>query len=360
MESYPVHSRDDEARVRRACRTWPASQQERWIALMAPEFGEPEWKPVTQTQCASVYSRYLAAGEPLTPDGVRRWIAELERRGITPRTISGYMWAIQRVVSKVTDDPISWLTATCVRAQTIADQTPKRKLASIVPAEAVLQFGLETIARAKAMGPSTWKAVQLYRDGLVLVYGLHAPERRRALATTRLDDVNLAEGLVAYSPEQIKTGTPSTRAIPAIVTALLREWIDMWRAQYVRAPDHGSLLIAKGGGPAAAAAVYAAMRTLTANAPWGFPISPHRLRDAVATSLVEISPETARLASIVLGHTSERMTRNYTETAKRIEASRQGRRLLTQGRDDAAKRAREVSAGEGTLLLNPRARARRR
>lgn len=349
------------ARVRRACGSWPAHQQARWIDLMAPILGEAPWKPVTQAQNAGVYTRFLAAGHRLSPDGVRSWIRELEHSGVATRTIAGYLRSLHKVARKVIGGDLGWLVTACQRIEAVAKRTRKRRAAYIAPAAAIYQFAFEAIARAKGMEPESWAATQLFRDGLFLAYGLCAPERLRALVSTRLNDLDLLTFRAAYSADVIKTGKASIRTYPAIVGALLEEWIALWRAKHVDAAgDHHHLWIAKGGGPAVAATMYAAMRRLTAAAPWGYAITPHLLRNAAATACVEASPQAARLAPLLLGHASERMTRHYTETAKRIEATRQGRSLIAAGRESAGRRAREVSESRGTLLSHPAARARRR
>lgn len=353
---------DDWARVQRACHTWPSDQQVRWAEAMAPEFGRPLWKAVTQRQNAGVYSRYLAAAgtQGVCPEGVRRWVRELEQSGITVRTITGYLWAIHKVARVVSDDDISWLTRTCMHITAIARTTPKRKTASVTPAAAIYQFALEAILRAKQMGQESWVATQLFRDGLFLAFAICAPERLRALVSTRLDDLDLQRFRATYDAEVIKTGRSSERTFPVIVAALLREWIESWRPRWIAGPDHGHLWIAKGGRPVCAATIYCAVRALTAQAPWGYSITPHRLRDAAATALAEASPEAATLARTLLGHSSERMTAEYTETAKRIAASRQGRDLIAQGRNETGRRARSASGGRGTLLSHSAAKGRRR
>lgn len=362
MGSCPVANSDDLSRVQRACRTWPADQQVRWVSAMAPEFGRSLWKPVTQYQNAGVYNRFLAVAgtQGVCPEGVRRWIRHLEQSDITVRTIAGYLWAIHKVARVVGDGNIAWLTRTCMHITAIARTTPKRKSASVAPAAAIYQFALEAILRAKQMGPESWTATQLFRDGLFLAFGICAPERLRALVSTRLDDLDLQRFRATYDAEVIKTGRSSERTFPVIVAALLREWIESWRPRWIADPDHGHLWIAKGGRPACAATIYCAVRVLTAQAPWGFSITPHRLRDAAATALVEASPEAAALARTLLGHSSERMTAEYTETAKRVAASRQGRDLIAQGRNGAGRRARSASDGWSTLLSHPAAKGRRR
>jgi integrase len=121
----------------------------------------------------------------------------------------------------------------------------------------------------------------------------------------------------------MKTGEASQRTIPKVVAEATRVWRDHYRAAHVDADnDHQGFWIAKGSGAVRPTTMAAAMRTAT-KARLGVAVSPpHRLRDASATFVVEGMPEHAPLASTLLRHRSEAMTREYTETAAQIDASR--------------------------------------
>jgi len=345
------------ARVRRACETWPVEQQAVWIDQMCPIIGEPRWKPVTQYQCAGIYTRFLVharnSGETKpTPEGIRSWVRDLEAASCSARTISGYLWVVQRVSTVLSGEAPRWLIQNCLRLEKVAKRTSKRKNGVVVPAEAILQFGLETIARAKELGPETWPATQLFRDGLLLVFGVHGPERLRALTSIDLKNVDLERFMVTYPGSVIKGGATSVRTLPEMVAALVREWVSVWRARHLNGRTHSFLWIAMGGRPLGAGALTAAMRTLTKRAPWGHPITPHRLRDAAATCLVEEGPFFARLASIILGHQSERTTLEYTETSKRIAASRDGRKSIALSKEKIGRKYRLSDMGE-SLVRQP-------
>lgn len=323
------------------CRTWPVDQQERWLREMAPEIGRGLWRPVTQYQVGGVYSRYLEMARrdghtEIRPSTVREWVREAEARECSARTIAGYMWALYKIQPILFDQRPEWLSRTCLRIDRIAEMTPKQKTRRFVSAEAILQFGLETVARARQLDPSRWKNCQLFRDGLILLFGIYGPERLRALASVTLDDIDLQRYLATYPSSATKNATVSHRLIPSAVGKLVREWIDCWRQWHVRDQGERQLWIGYGGRGLGAPALTIAMKNLTSTAPWGFAITPHRFRDAAATLLVEENPQVARLATIILGHTSERMTREYTEKARQVEASRRGRALLEAARKKAS------------------------
>jgi len=183
----------------------------------------------------------------------------------------------------------------------------------------------------RAWSATTWPATQLFRDGLFLLLGLMCPERRRALESLRVSQVDLAGRRIVFDARQIKTSEARERELPPELAMAIEVWLEKWRGRY--APTHDGLWIATGGKPVGSGTLYAAMRTLTQDR-LGVGLSPHRLRDLAATFVVETAPERAALASAMLAHKSMSMTQKYTLTASQIEASRMGHALL-----DAAERA---------------------
>ena len=305
---------------------------------MDPPIGAPRWKPVTQLQNSGVFTRYILAcrrrGQDggLAPDRVRAWIQELEVDGCCTRTIAGYLWSLHKVATVVLPESPRWLVETCRRIDRVALMTPKRKSNFVVPAAAILDWGLQMIALARAAGPGDWTTTQRFRDGLILVVGIYMPERRRALAGLSLDDLDLRNLTVTFPATLTKGEVVSARAIPEVVAGLLAEWITDWRSLHTRNLEHRALWIGKGGSSLKPDALCSAMKQATRSAPWGYPITPHRLRDAAATCAVEAGPEFAPLASIVLGHRSERTTAHYIETAKCFLASRKVQQIIDDAR----------------------------
>lgn len=351
--------------VAKDCATWPVEERARWIALFVPRspLQCPPWARQTAYQTAGVYTRYLAAvqaeGLPpaVTPGGVRVFIRGRESAGCTPRTISGYVWAVLKVTRLLhPHDDRMWLADTAHRIEMAARRTPKKKNAKVVDAAALSRLGKTLIAKARQLGPHAgWPAIQTYRDGLWLCLGVCAPERRRALATIKLGDIDLAARCIYFGPDDTKSRINSVREITHEVAEALAEWITVYRAVYE--PAHDRLWIARGGAPACDSTLYIAMRKATATLVEGG-TSPHRFRDGAATLLVEAGPEHAPLATTILTQSSERMTREYTETARRLEASRQVADILEAAESETRKDARTVTRSE--IALSPRRRKARR
>jgi integrase len=193
--------------------------------------------------------------------------------------------------------------------------------------------------------------MQLFRDGLFLLIGAYAPERRRALVTISIDQINLRDGIIAFEASQIKTKRESPRPLPPNVVDRIVEWMLLWRPLAAR--DHRCLWISKGGAASCGETMYYAVTKAT-SLEWvlGFPVSPHDFRDAAATLVVEEAPGRSRLATIVLDQRSEAMTRNYTEQANQIVASRELAATIERSRNSTERQVRAMT--KSTIALNLR------
>jgi integrase len=158
---------------------------------------------------------------------------------------------------------------------------------------AEIRFAAERLLAQAHELESGWEATQLYRDGLFMLIAIYAPERRRALATIRLSQIDLARGVIRFEPSQIKTVGPRERFLPEHVLTRLDAWIEVWRARSAKA--HDCLWIAKGAGVPNDTTLAAAFANATERE-LGLRLSIHRVRDAAATLIVEKSPDRVPLA----------------------------------------------------------------
>lgn len=381
------------ALVAKDCATWPHADQQAWKALFDPAIARRRrmpWVRQTQYQNAGVYTRYLECavrhGFPpdLHSDGVKAFVSETHANGRSMITLSGYAWAIWKVMRMIRPGQLAqyeWFFETCCNFAVEAKLTGKtgahRKVDSAeleLAGERLIRAAREIAQIAAADIPDLvarqirgelspgdwrlpWQPVQYFRDGLFLLVGAYAPERRRALVSITLDQIDLRACEIVFDPKQIKTKRRSERPLPAFVMDLVIEWIVLWRSQY--RPEHQRLWIAKGGRAVKDEAMYAAMTKATKQ-DWvlGFPVSPHDFRDAAATLTVEEAPQRPRLATIVLGQSSEEMTRNYTEQANQINACRALAATLARTREAVERQVRAMTTS--TIALNPRSRRLRR
>lgn len=348
------------ALVAKDCATWSSRDQQRWKELFDPEmnWGDTPWVRAVQYQIAGVYTRYLASaravaavvGQGITSGGLKAFIKDCELRGCCPRTIAGYTWDLTKLSAKLWPSRNrDWLFKTCTALDRVARRTAKRKLGRIADSAEIRMMAERLLAKARDLGPKGgWEAILLYRDGLFALLGAYDPERRRALATIRLDQIDFDECVIRFDAEQIKTGEPSIRHLPPNLVEDLKEWIDVWRRQ--ANAKHGMLWVKKGGGPVGDAALAVAFGNATERE-LGIRLSPHRLRDGAATLIVEDSPNSVPIARHVLGHKSEHMIQEYTETANQIEAGRQYGAAIDATWELVERRVRQAT--RSTVALNP-------
>jgi len=350
--------------IERDCATWPAELKARWIALFDPDgpFAEKPWVRESQYQYAGVFTRYLACcarhGLPaqISSQGLRAFIRECEKAGNVPRTIAGYVWQLSHVANLLQPELYverGWLRQTAVRLQRVASRTPKKRTAHVVRAPDIGLLGERLIAQARAAArQDTWATTELFRNGLWLRLGVRLPERLKALSALQCSWIDLDARLIRFPAEVEKVPEQAQRALPEDLVEDIREWLAR-RAK--RKPRHDFFWIAKGGKPAGAAALAAAMRRVTKNLT-GEPISPHGFRHGAATFVVETAPDKAPLATIVLNQRSAAITREYTQRAKQIAASREGAALIAAGEARVRKAVRALT--RSTIAHAPRKSAR--
>jgi hypothetical protein len=374
------------------CATWPAADQAAWRRAFDPAHGRRRvsWVRQTQYQNAGVFTRYLACvtRHGLPPDlhtaGLKAFIAECQAAGRTAITIAGYvesLWKVAMVIRPSSRRALDWLRITKGNLSSVARMTQKTGAHRKVDSAELALAGERLIAKARqlvglreenlpglvkaalragstsALKRVPWGAMQLFRDGLFLLIGAYAPERRRALVTISIDQINLRDQLIEFEASQIKTKRESTRPLPTHVVDHIVEWMVLWRP--LGAPAHRSLWISKRRTAPSGDTMYVAMTKATAME-WvlGFPVSPHDFRDAAATLVVEEAPQRSRLATIVLDHRSEAMTRNYTEQSNQIVASRELAATIERVRDSTERQVRAMT--KSTIALNPRSRRLKR
>ena len=350
------------------CRTWKDTERARWLELFGSD--DPElprrWARETAYQNAGVYTRYLACVreqglEPrLSADGLRLFIrkceaAGAEGEGCVPRTIAGYIGALYKIGRLLSPEAdLAWLMKSYLRAEAVAKRTPKLRNTRIVDAGELYLLGKRLVEEARRLGPGAgWAAIGRYRTGLFICFGLIGPERLRALQSLKLSD--FADGCAFYGPEDIKVKRESVRAMTEEVEAMLWEWIADFRSIYE--PHHDAVWIARGGAPAVPATLYIAMRQVT-EAEFGVPVTPHILRNIAATFIKRHAPEKAAIIPIILGHSSDAVTPEYTQTAESIEAARIVGAIIDARRESLEREVRAVTRRE--IALSPRARRRRR
>jgi integrase len=173
-------------------------------------------------------------------------------------------------------------------------------------------------------------AATQYRDGLILLLLVHLPLRRKNFTNLTIgESIVFREGqwFIQLTPEQTKThawfeAQIDPRLVPWLETylAVHRPVLLQCRGRWYR-PTHGELWVSTHGSPMTQMALYDRVTERTCTA-FGEPISPHRFRDILASTIASHAPEHIHAAAPLLGHASLKTTEKYYRVAQAQEGQK--------------------------------------
>lgn len=323
---------------------WPEADQQIWSGLQAR--GNPldgvgafaHLRASTIAQHEAGYGRWIAwlketdpaalRDAPLSrikPERVVAWMSSMGADAAYSRVMR--LDTLIRIIVAV-DRETNVTKLRRIRAIHFAqaqDRNGERKHGRILSGAVLLQAGL-ALAGQHADAGSTLERMQKLRDGAMLAFLALLPIRRRAFVGLELGRSVLltAHSIeIALSPEMTKTGNTWTTMVPDPLEGLLRHYLSNSRPFLLRRGDetHTMLWVADSGRPMGYSYMGRRICDLTARMT-GVRVPPHFFRDAAATTLARESPEHARSAGPLLGHTSFRTAEKHYNHARVIEAGR--------------------------------------
>lgn len=222
------------------------------------------------------------------------------------------------------------LLAGLKRAAGRGDRT--RKSGRILSSEVLLKAGLAHATVDVDTAPTPLKRMIRHRDGMMIALLAVLPIRRRAFCELALGQsihVSDDEILLSLSEDMTKTGVPWEAAIPQQIETGLRQYIEEVRPALLARGNqcHDILWVGKKGEIIGQDYIGSRIGSLTLKLT-GKRIPPHFFRDAAATTLARISPESARLIRPVLAHSGFRTAERHYIHAQTIEAGRDYASLL--------------------------------
>jgi integrase len=156
------------------------------------------------------------------------------------------------------------------------------------------------------------------------------PLRRRNFASLRLDrELCRVNGRWTLAVEDggTKSGAPYRAPIPEALAAALERYLVLHRPILVQRrgrwhqPAGDALWVSKDGSPMTEIGIYFRITRLT-RAAFGRSINPHLLRDAVATSVADETPEHILMVPALLGHRSPKTAERHYNQAQTASAVR--------------------------------------
>lgn len=197
----------------------------------------------------------------------------------------------------------------------------------------LVRLGLDLITRAERAGCNENGAV-LHRDGVMVLMLAHHPLRSRNFGALELGWTLLRQGqefTVCLPGMETKNHRPIEFTVAPVVAEYLARYLDTTRSGLLlrSGSDTARVWLTKFGIPSEPHKISERIAIITGRE-LGVPLGTHAFRHIGATTLATSSPEQARLAQPLLGHTDYATTERYYIHARQIEAHREWNRVLQQ------------------------------
>ncbi len=324
---------------------WPEADQRIWEALMAADdpLGEPgalaHLRETSQQGLIKCYGRWLEwvyRREPeglalppiarLTVERLRAWIADLEQLAPPTRLtlVNGALQVLREAFPRHDwSMPLRLLRALRIEAQ---GWRSSRKQGRVISGAVVLASAMDLCGQKAEAANTPLKAAIMRRDGTMIAFLTMLPIRLRALSELKLGQsvlVSSTQIRISLSGDMTKNGLPWESLVPRPLEGLLRSYICETRAWLMAQTGsrHDALWVSREGSSMAYRYLKKRIPTITMRE-LGIKISPHLFRDIAVTTLVQESPEHARLTRPLLAHASYGIVDRHYNHAKSIEVGR--------------------------------------
>ncbi len=332
---------------------WPAADQEAWSAAIRPKkFLKPagkgaEWRPASRRSAIGAYGRWLAwasaqgadlAGEApprrMTAERLELYALFLLEGRSTVTAASTFGVLCMAVIAMFPDEDWGWLRA--MQKQLHRQAKPSR-VKRLAPAHKLFQLGVDLLdgaaatldrARDAEMTPQViHRAARDSRDGLIIALLASRPLRIKNLTAMEIGThvrQTSTRTTIEFRGEETKTGASICVAWPEELLPALGRYLREVRPMLIAAPPTGGnkrplvgpgarLWVGQGGTALSPGGLNDALERHTEER-FGVPMTAHRFRDSVATTIVDQDPSQLNLAAQMLGH--KRLTtteRHYVE-----------------------------------------------
>ena len=336
---------------------WPAEDQALWVRACAPqslfedEGGElASMAPISRAKYANGWGRWVAfldghdrAVLELSPavrcsrDRLQAYVDALKASGNAESTIVNRLNELS-VVAKALDPAFNACLINRYISTVRSKAKPVRSKAHVRPANELVDLGMRLMGSASEPGGLD-KAVA-YRDGLIIAFLALHPVRRRNLADFHLARNLIRQGtgyMVVFAGSETKNGAPYENPLAEVLVEPMDQYLRTWRP--VLAARSGrwkrnvgdAVWVSADGSPMGQEGLSGRIELRTKDA-FGKAISPHRFRDAAATTLVIADPARVRVAAPLLGHRSLATTDKHYIQATGLQAQRSYLEVIEEAR----------------------------
>ncbi|MBI6630365.1 tyrosine-type recombinase/integrase [Pontibaca salina] len=318
-EAGPLDDRGGLAHLRQSSRDILETHYGRWL----------KWLSLVDPEALS-----LPPAERATLPRLQSWLEALAHTKPMSRLM--FVDGVLRVLRAAAPDR-DWALQLRLRAGLKRDAgrgDRARKSGRVLSSAVLLEVGL-ALAKSDATAVSNrLKQMLAQRDGCMIALLAVLPMRCRAFCGMRLGQsiqVSAGDINIALSEDMTKTGVPWETSVPPQVAPVLRHYIENVRPALLARGNmaHDFLWVGKKGEILDQNHVGSRIGDVTLRLT-GVRIPPHLFRDAAATTLARLSPQSARLIPPVLAHSGFQTAERHYIQAQTIEAGRDYAALISQ------------------------------
>jgi site-specific recombinase XerD len=356
--------------VAKRCRPvaeWPAPDRDAWDAahhrggLLDDDGLAAKWALHTSKLIADGYGRYLSflaetgdldpttsPEKRVTRARVEAYVVHLQERNHSS-TVAARILQLVRAVA-VMAPHVDWTWLRRIRARLRSLATPARDDRSrLMPAITVLNLGTQLMQRAEdGSGLSVRSRALLFRDGLMICMLSACPIRARNLAALSVGTTLKRRGAdwwVCFGSGETKNKRPFEAPLPASYTDAIGRYLDHYRPELVRRSPTSlageTFWISDGGKPLTAKEVGGRISTVTRRE-LGRDLNPHLFRKMMPTELAIRDPAHVGIAQPLLGHTDYRMTQQYYNLGRALDAAKRYQSSLASIRTESRAEPRGI------------------
>ncbi len=324
---------------------WPDADRQMWCQLTAS--GNPldeagGLSHLRETTKASLMARYarwlkwLAANDPVALDEVparratlarlQAWVQSMAHT--RPMSQLACIDGVLRILTEAAPEA-DWTGQYRLRRllkRLAGHGDPSRKAGRILSSKVLLDTALKLAGPGADEATTPLEAAKRRRDGAMLALLTMIPLRRRTLVGLTIGESVLTSGrdlIIALSGEITKNGLSWEAPVPDLIAPVIKRYIAEVRPYLMRRSRlrHSAFWVDDRGRPYTEHYFGLRIATVTKRLT-GRRIPPHFFRDAAATTLVRLSPESARLVRPLLGHAGFGTAERHYIHAQTIEAGR--------------------------------------
>ncbi len=332
---------------------WPSKDRELWDRVVGgrdlfDEGPAADWSETTRQSLRYAYSLWLGMlsvldpqsldlepAERVTQEAVKEYVESL-RINCRDTTIVHCIARLHYVLRAICPEyDWDWIYRLSRRIAAGAEPMQHPQVLS----SDLYRVGLRLMDRAQttaaAQGRMAKSSAIRFRDGLLIAALVEAPMRRRPFSQLRLRETVVKRNgrwILRVPASLSKTKEAQDYGLSERLTAYMDYFLERIRPAFPGAETHDFLWPYEGRPMGDKMIMRRIIKRTTESL--GFPVPPHRFRNAAASLVSVADPENIRMAKDLLGHKTFAMTeKHYINAAQSRTAGRELARLLQAGKE---------------------------